>query len=97
MSRYFLVLIVCLIYNCANGQQVVQRVYTDFSATRIIKSNDGGYLLAGTHDVSLWQNNAIISKIDSIGQRIWTKAFEDTIGFHTLYRAPKGNRGNVGV
>ena len=84
MSRYFLVLIVCLIYNCANGQQVVQRVYTDFSVTRIIKSNDGGYLLAGTHDVSLWQNNAIISKIDSIGQRIWTKAFEDTIGFHNL-------------
>ena len=84
MSRYFLVLIVCLLSYCANGQQIVQRTYSNIGPNKMIKTYDGGFLICGNHTYSSLKSNALIIKVDSIGQLIWTKSFEDTIGLHNL-------------
>ena len=86
MSRYFLVLIVCLLSYCANGQQVVQKkIYSHFidSPGRIIHSSDVGFLFNNYPVSGSNQLSTVLTKIDSSLNLQWAKQYTVT-GYKTI-------------
>ena len=88
MRRYFLVLIVCLLSYCANGQQIVQKVYKFNVANGynciydFAKSAESFYFIAN-QGINFTHYYSII-KTDTFLNTLWIKEFTTTAGEITI-------------
>ena len=88
MSRYFLVLIVCLLSYCVNGQQIVQKVYKFNVANGynciydFAKSAESFYFIAN-QGINFTHYYSII-KTDTFLNTLWIKEFTTTAGEITI-------------
>ena len=78
MSRYFLVLIVCLMHYCANGQQVVQKMfwsqYLD-NPNRIIEAANGDFLFINYPISANSYYATTLTRTDSALNILWNKEY----------------------